>query len=228
MLSTSLTPRIYALKYIRQRFNSYFEHFGKFKKAIYFKFPFTIIPFKPKRKIEREITEELFQEMKLQVGVKIHYEPYHIILEKRIQANFSTYENQENQLLSKITIKDTWEKVKEILISYWKIEQLGKFYSTLVFPTPSKNGVGLKRIELEASEMEIYSEHLSKKLSTKSSQVSNIMIIQEQVEEVEWQEIPPYVLVCTMQNFSTIEATWERVEGSQEDSSTHIFLNIIS
>lgn len=32
LLPAFLTPRIYALEYIRQRFALYFEHFGKFKK----------------------------------------------------------------------------------------------------------------------------------------------------------------------------------------------------
>ena len=57
--------------------------------------PFIIGPFTAKSKTRRDIFEEL-KEMKFKVGVKMHYDPHHIILERRVQEKFLAYENEEN------------------------------------------------------------------------------------------------------------------------------------
>lgn len=122
MLPNILKPRIYALEYIRQTFASYFEHFVKFKKSITFKLLVTIGQFTTNSRTAREMIVELLKYMKIQTRVKMHYNPYHIISEKRLQAKFSTYKHQGDQLLEKIDNKDTYEQVKEILIISGKIE----------------------------------------------------------------------------------------------------------
>ena len=53
--------------------------------------------------------------------------------------------------------------MKEILISCGKIEKVESISSIFVIPTPLKNEVGFKRIEPEASDMEIDNEPVAKK-----------------------------------------------------------------
>ena len=59
-----------------------------------------------------EIIEEFIKEMKFQVVTKMHYNPHHVISEKRLLSNISTYQDQENQLLEKTSNKFTWDEVK--------------------------------------------------------------------------------------------------------------------
>ena len=59
-----LTPRIYALEYIRKRFSSNYEHFAKYHKPIIFKLLYTIGPFSAKSRTTKEIANELLRNMK--------------------------------------------------------------------------------------------------------------------------------------------------------------------
>ena len=93
-------------------------------------------PLTTKSRLAKEITEKMLQEMKFKIGVKLHYDTHHIISEKRLQASFSTYEHQEDPLLEKIANKETWEHVKDILVSSGQLEALS---SSITIPTPTKN-----------------------------------------------------------------------------------------
>ena len=57
----------------------------------------------------------MLQEMKFKTRIKFHYDPYHIISEKRLQARLSVYEHQEDKLLKKIIIKKHMNRLR-----YWK------------------------------------------------------------------------------------------------------------
>lgn len=113
LLPTCLTHRIYDLEYKRHRFAFEFEHFGNFKKAITYKLSFTIAPFTTKSRTTSKMTKELIKHMKFQLGIKMHYDPYHIISKtKRLQENFCSYDHQGDKLLYKISSKYTWDQVK--------------------------------------------------------------------------------------------------------------------
>lgn len=88
-------------------------------------------------------------------------------------------------MLEKTANKETWEQVKEILISSKKLETLS---STILIQNLIKNEAGFKMIEPKTSDMDIDSEPLTLKPRTESPQRSNI-IIQEEVEG-ERQEVP--------------------------------------
>ena len=56
--------------------------FSKYHKPITFKPPYTIGPFLEKTTTTRDIANDLLSNMKFQQGEKMHFEPYHVILEK--------------------------------------------------------------------------------------------------------------------------------------------------
>ena len=60
-----LTPWIYSLEFVRQRFATYYKIFSKYNKRVNFKFPYKIGPFIVKSWNTKTIVEELLGEMKL-------------------------------------------------------------------------------------------------------------------------------------------------------------------
>lgn len=130
LLPAFLTPNIYALEYIKKRFASDHEHFAKYHKTITFKLPYTIGPFSAKNRKARDITDDLLKNMKFQKGKKMHYDPYHVILEKREKIRISIYEHQADPELEKVANLESWEQVKKILINSRHVEKMELVIST--------------------------------------------------------------------------------------------------
>ena len=85
-LTAFLTPRVFALVFMRQRLHSEEEHFGAFKKSSNIKFPLKVGPFIFKNKGSLVFIERLLGNMEFQKEPKENYDPHHII-SLRKQAN---------------------------------------------------------------------------------------------------------------------------------------------
>ena len=86
-----LTPRIFALEFMRQRLCAEEEHFGAFKKSSNIKFPLKVGPLIFENKISLMIMEKLLEIMDYEKEQKVNYDPYHIISQKKqeIRTNHS-------------------------------------------------------------------------------------------------------------------------------------------
>ena len=85
-LPVFLTPRIFALEFMRQILYAEEEHFEAFKKSSNIKFPLKVGPFIFKNKSALVIVEKLLENMDFQKEQKVNYDPYHIISQRK-QAN---------------------------------------------------------------------------------------------------------------------------------------------
>ena len=85
-LPVFLTPRIFALEFMRQRLCAEEEHFGAFKKSSNIKFPLKVGPFIFKNKSAMMVVEKLIEIMDFQKEQRINYEPHHIISQRK-QSN---------------------------------------------------------------------------------------------------------------------------------------------
>ena len=85
-LPAFLTPRIFALEFMRQRPQSEEEHFGAFKKSSNIKFPLKVGSFIFKSKGALVFIEKLLESMDFQKEPKINYYPHNVI-SLRKQAN---------------------------------------------------------------------------------------------------------------------------------------------
>ena len=74
-----LTPRIFALEFMRQRLYAEEEHFEAFKKYSNVKFPLKVGPFIFKNKSALLVIEKLLEVMDFQKEKKVNYDPHHII-----------------------------------------------------------------------------------------------------------------------------------------------------
>ena len=78
-LPSFLTPRIFALEFMRQRLYAEEEHFRAFKKSFDDKFPLKVGPFIFKNKSALLVIEKLLEVMYFQKEEKLNYDPHHII-----------------------------------------------------------------------------------------------------------------------------------------------------
>ena len=78
-LPAFLTPRIFALEYMRQRLHVEEEHFGAFKKSSNIKFPLKVGSFIFKNKGALVFVEKLLESMDFQRERRVNYDPYHIV-----------------------------------------------------------------------------------------------------------------------------------------------------
>ena len=85
-LPSFLTPRIFALEFMRQRLLSEEEHFGAFRKYLNIKFPFKVGPFIFKGKGALACIERLMENMDFVKDVNMNYDP-HQVISLRKQAN---------------------------------------------------------------------------------------------------------------------------------------------
>ena len=85
-LPVFLTPRLFALEFMRQRLCTEEEHFGAFKKSSNVKFPLKVGPFIFKNKSDLLVIEKLLEVMDFQKEQRINYDPHHLI-SKRNQSN---------------------------------------------------------------------------------------------------------------------------------------------
>ena len=82
-LPVFLTPRIFALQFMRQRLYAEEEHFREFKKSSNIKFPLKVGPFIFKNKSALMIVEKLLEIMDFQKEQRINYDPHHIISKRK-------------------------------------------------------------------------------------------------------------------------------------------------
>ena len=75
-LPSFLTPRIFALEFMRQRLLSEEEHFGAFRKSLNIKFPFKVGPFIFKGKGALACIERLMENMDFVKDVNMNYDPH--------------------------------------------------------------------------------------------------------------------------------------------------------
>ena len=85
-LPAFLTPRFFALEFMRQRLHSKEEHFGGFKKSSNIKFPLKAGSFIFKNKGALVFIEKSLENMEFQKEPKVNYDPHHVI-SLRKQAN---------------------------------------------------------------------------------------------------------------------------------------------
>ena len=78
-LPAFLTPKIFALEYMRQRVHAEEEHFGAFKKSSNIKFPLKVGSFIFKNKGALVFIEKLLESMEFQREQRVNYDPYRII-----------------------------------------------------------------------------------------------------------------------------------------------------
>ena len=82
-LPAFLTPRIFALEFMRQRLYVEEEHFVAFKKYSNVKFPLKFSPFIFKHKSALLVIEKLLEVMDFQKVGKVNYDPHHIISQRK-------------------------------------------------------------------------------------------------------------------------------------------------
>ena len=85
-LPAFLTPRIFALEFMRQRLQSEEEHFSAFKKSSNIKFPLKVGTFIFKSKGALDFIEKLLESLDFQKELRVNYDPHHVI-SLRKQAN---------------------------------------------------------------------------------------------------------------------------------------------
>ena len=78
-LPAFLTPRVFALEFIRQRLCAEEEHFVAFKKSSDVKLPLKVGPFIIKNKSALLVVEKLLEVMDFQKEEKMNYDPHQII-----------------------------------------------------------------------------------------------------------------------------------------------------
>ena len=78
-LPAFITPKIFALEFMRQRLHSEEEHFGAFKKSSNIKFPLKVGSFIFKSKGALVFIEKLLGSMEFQKEPRVNYDPHHII-----------------------------------------------------------------------------------------------------------------------------------------------------
>ena len=93
-LPVFLTPRIFALEFMRQRLCAEEEHFGAFKKSSNIKFPLKVGPFIFKNKSALMVVENLLEIMDFQKEQRINYDPHHIISQRKQSNKNKPFDHQ--------------------------------------------------------------------------------------------------------------------------------------
>jgi hypothetical protein len=94
MLPIFLTPRIYALEYIRKRFEYDHKHFVVNNHPITFRLHHNVGPFVVRIKTTKLIVEDLLRYLNFQQAEKINYDPHHVISERRKKNKAFAYVHQ--------------------------------------------------------------------------------------------------------------------------------------
>jgi hypothetical protein len=116
LLPVFLTPRIFALEFIRQRIISETEHFLKAHKASNLKFPFVVGPFVVKRKtclpqIQSKLNEFGFTQLQGRI-----YDPHQVISKRRLATRQGPYEHEHVEELDKLANLETCKKIEVITL----------------------------------------------------------------------------------------------------------------
>ena len=93
-LHVFITPRIFALEFMRQRLCAEEDHFRAFKKSSNIKFPLKVGPFIFKNKSALLIVEKLLEIMDFQKEKRINYDPHHIISQRKQSNKNKPFDHQ--------------------------------------------------------------------------------------------------------------------------------------
>ena len=95
ILPAFLTPRIFALEFIRYKLIVENEHFINFRKYLEVKFPWVVGPFIIKSKDTVPVIESFLKDMGFQITTTVNDDPHHIIsIRKQVNKN-KPFEHQE-------------------------------------------------------------------------------------------------------------------------------------
>jgi hypothetical protein len=115
LLPIFLTPRIFALEFIREILNSDYIHFVSKNHNINFKLKKEVGPFIVNNKENLRDAEKLLQEIGLQQGEMWIYDPHSIISKRRIEFGSIPYQHQLNPQLECLSNQDSKEDVHRII-----------------------------------------------------------------------------------------------------------------
>ena len=93
-LPAFLTPKIFALDFMRQRLHSEEEHFGAFKKYSNIKFPLKVGTFIFKNKGALVFIEKLLGSMEFQKDPRVNYDPHHVISLRKQENKNKPFDHQ--------------------------------------------------------------------------------------------------------------------------------------
>lgn len=104
-LPAFLTPRIFSLEVLRQRFNSYFIHFASKNQAASFKLPIIVGPFTVKSKAVVKIIDEMLVCFNFEEDEAFQYDPCQIISNKRKKLKRGSYEHKGTHEMKELANK---------------------------------------------------------------------------------------------------------------------------
>ena len=90
-LPAFLTPRIFSMEVIRERFHVDFQHFSGRKQASSIKLPITIGPFTIKSKEVINLIDDIMASFKFPIDVACQYDPYDLIANKKKKLKRGNY-----------------------------------------------------------------------------------------------------------------------------------------
>jgi hypothetical protein len=118
-----LTPRIFALEYIRQRLNSDDIHFVSRKYKASFKLKKEIGPFIVNTISTLQVTTKVLSTMGFQQGEAWMYDPHAVISSKIIAHGQVPYQHQQKAQLEMLENQNNWEDVQNILQIHNKVPE---------------------------------------------------------------------------------------------------------
>ena len=93
-LHVFLTPRLFALDFMRKILCAKEENFGAFKKSSNVKFPLKVGPFIFKNKSALLVIETLLEVMNFQKEQRINYDPHHLISQRKQSNKNKPFDHQ--------------------------------------------------------------------------------------------------------------------------------------
>ena len=158
-LPSFLTPRIFALEFMRQRLNVEEEHFRAFKKYSDVKFPLKVGPFIFKNKSALLVIEKLLEVMDFQKEEKVNYDPHHIISQRKQLNKNKPFDHQIVEGLDKMENLSNFEENTEA--NEDKRDNLAVSVQAFV-----NSSVMNKRTLSEVDQMDVDEEIYNKKIKT--------------------------------------------------------------
>ena len=114
-LPAFLTPRIFALEFMRQRLYAQEEHFRAFKKYSDVKFPLKFGPFIFKNRSALLVIEKLLEVMDFQKEKKVNYDPHHIISHRKQLNKNKPFDHQIVEGLDKMANLFNLKKIQKLM-----------------------------------------------------------------------------------------------------------------
>jgi hypothetical protein len=163
LLPVFLTPRIFALEFIRQRIVSETEHFLKAQKASNLKFSFVVGPFMVKSKsclpqIHSKLNEFGFTELQGR-----RYDPRQVISKRRLARRQGPYEHEHIEELDKLVNLETCTEM-EVITLHDQAKQINITSQQIPSRKPSP------RLIIKAPKMSIFNKRSSSEALGASSQ----------------------------------------------------------